>query len=61
MIKSESINAPTAKLWDKIFKFSDLGAWHPAVAKTEITSGVNGKKGVKRTLTLQDGGKINEQ
>jgi mxaD protein len=61
VIKSVNINAPAAKVWDKISKFSDLGAWHPAVAKTEITSGVDGKKGAKRTLTLQDGGKINEQ
>ncbi len=61
VIKSVNINAPAAKVWDKISKFSDLGAWHPAVAKTEITYGVDGKKGAKRTLTLQDGGKINEQ
>lgn len=61
VIKSVNINAPAAKVWDKISKFSDLGAWHPAVAKTEITAGTDGKKGAKRTLTLQDGGKINEQ
>lgn len=61
VIKSVNINAPAAKVWDKISKFSDLGAWHPAVAKTEITAGKDGKKGAKRSLTLQDGGKINEQ
>lgn len=61
VIKSVNINAPATKVWDKISKFSDMGAWHPAVAKTEITAGVDGKKGAKRTLTLQDGGKINEQ
>ena len=61
VIKSVNINAPAAKVWNKISKFSDLGAWHPAVAKTEITAGVDGKKGAKRSLTLQDGGKINEQ
>ncbi len=61
VIKSVNINAPATKVWDKISKFSDLGAWHPAVAKTEITAGVDGKKGAKRSLTLQDGGKINEQ
>lgn len=61
VIKSVNINAPATKVWDKISKFSDLGAWHPAVAKTEITAGTDGKKGAKRSLTLQDGGKINEK
>lgn len=48
------------KLEKKIAKFSDLGAWHPAVAKTKITEGADFKKGAMRVLTLQDGGKINE-
>lgn len=61
VIKSVNINAPADKTWEKIAKFGDLGAWHPAVAKTEITAGTDGKKGAKRTLTLQDGGKINEK
>lgn len=56
-----SIDASAAKTWEKIAKFGDLGAWHPAVAKTEITAGLDTKKGAKRTLTLQDGGKINEK
>ena len=59
VIKSVNINVPAATAWDKISKFGDLGAWHPAVAKTELV-GSEGKKGAKRTLTLQDGGKINE-
>jgi mxaD protein len=61
VIKSINIDAPAAKVWDKISKFGDLGAWHPAVAKTEITAGKDFKVGAKRTLTLQDGGKINEK
>ena len=52
---------PAAKVWDKISKLSDLGAWQPAVAKTEITAGKDSKKSAKRKLTLQDGGKIYEQ
>ncbi|HSI44365.1 MAG TPA: SRPBCC family protein [Methylotenera sp.] len=60
VIKSVNINVPAAKAWDKISKFGDLGAWHPAVAKTEIVSGKDFKSGAKRELTLQDGGKINE-
>ena len=58
--KSITINAPADKVWEKISDFGDLGAWHPAVAKTEIVEGVNNVKGAKRVLTLQDGGKINE-
>lgn len=60
VIKSVNINVSADKAWDKISKFGDLGAWHPAVAKTEIVSGSDYKKGAKRLLTLQDGGKINE-
>ena len=60
VIKSVNINVPAAKAWEKIAKFGDLGAWHPAVAKTEIVSGADFKKGAKRVLTLQDGGKIHE-
>ena len=58
--KSVTINAPADKVWEKISDFGDMGAWHPAVAKTEIVEGTNNVKGAKRVLTLQDGGKINE-
>lgn len=59
--ESVEINAPAAKVWEKVQNFNDLGAWHPAVAKTEISSGTNNKVGAVRQLTLQDGGKINEK
>lgn len=58
--KSVKINAPADKVWAKIADFGDLGAWHPAVAKTEIVEGTDNVKGAKRVLTLQDGGKISE-
>jgi len=60
VIKSINIDAPASKTWNKISKFGDLGAWHPAVAKTEIVKGNEATKGANRVLTLQDGGKINE-
>lgn len=60
VIKSVNVNVSADKAWDKISKFGDLGAWHPAVAKTEIVVGADYKKGAKRVLTLKDGGKINE-
>ena len=40
---------------------NDLGAWHPAVKKTEIVSGTNNKVGAERMLTLQDDGTIKEK
>lgn len=54
------INAPADKVWEKINNFGDLGAWHPAVAKTEIIDGTNNQVGAIRRLTLQDGGQITE-
>lgn len=55
-----TINAPAAKVWGKVANFGDLGAFHPAVKKTEIKSGTNNTKGAVRLLTLQDGGTVNE-
>ena len=55
-----TINAPAAKVWAKVANYGDLGAFHPAVAKTEIKSGTNNTKGAVRLLTLQDGGTVNE-
>lgn len=60
VVKSVELNQPVDVVWEKVANFGDLGAWHPAVAKTEIVSGKNNKAGAKRVLTLQDGGKINE-
>ncbi len=54
------IQAPADKVWSKISNFGDLGAWHPAVAKTEIIDGNNNEVGAVRRLTLQDGGQIIE-
>ena len=60
VVKSVKINASANTVWEKVDNFGDLGAWHPAVAKTDIVEGDNNKVGAKRVLTLQDGGKINE-
>jgi mxaD protein len=54
------ISAPISKVWNKVSNFGDLGAWHPAVAKTEILEGANNTVGAVRLLTLQDGGTIKE-
>lgn len=60
VVKSVELNQSADVVWKKVADFSDLGAWHPAVAKTEIVSGKSDHAGAKRVLTLQDGGKINE-
>lgn len=56
-----SIDAPSAKVWEIVSNFNDLGAWHPAVKTTEIVTGENNKVGAERLLTLQDGGTIKEK
>ncbi len=59
--ESVQINAPADKVWTKVSNFNDLGAWHPAIKSTEITSGKNNKVGATRLLTLQDGGTVKEK
>ncbi len=61
VVEKVSINAPADVVWAKVNNFGDLGAWHPAVAKTEITAGTNNEVGAVRLLTLQDGGTITEK
>lgn len=56
---SVEINAPAAKVWEKVGNFADM-SWHPAIAKTEITGGNASETGASRRLTLQDGGTIDE-
>jgi mxaD protein len=55
-----TINTPADKVWNTVKNFNDLGAWHPAVATTELIGGKNNVRGTMRVLTLQDGGKITE-
>ena len=60
VVEKVTINAPAAKVWENVANYGDLGAFHPAVAKTEIKSGTNNMKGAVRLLTLGDGGTVNE-
>jgi len=55
------VNAPASAVWFNLHSFGDMGAWHPAVKKTEIVDGYNNKAGAVRLLTLQDGGTIKEK
>ena len=61
VVEKVEINAPVGIVWSKVKNFGDLGAWHPAVAKTEIIGKKNNVKGAVRLLTLQDGGTIKEK
>jgi mxaD protein len=60
VVEKITINAPAEKVWAKVGNYGDLGAFHPAVAKTEIKSGTNNTAGAVRLLTLGDGGTVNE-
>ncbi|MEF3365412.1 SRPBCC family protein [Methylocystis sp. 9N] len=57
VVEKIEIDAPVAKVWEIIGNFQDL-TWHPGVAKTEGTGGND--VGAKRTLTLKNGGVIEE-
>jgi len=37
--QSVDIKAESTAVWAKVSNFNDMGAWHPAVKKTEIVSG----------------------
>ena len=56
---SIEVNASADKVWAKIGNFADM-SWHPAIAKTALTSGNAAEVRATRVLTTQDGGAINE-
>ena len=60
--QSITIKAPPAKVWAMVKDFGNMQAWHPAIAsdKTEQKKDENGEMATYRTLTLKDGGVINE-
>ena len=53
------INAPADKVWAHAGNFADM-SWHPAVAKTTLSSGTANAAGAQRVLVLKDGGTIHE-
>ncbi len=57
IVETVDIGVPCAKVWAKIGNFQDM-SWLPAVAKTEGQGG--NEKGAKRTLTLKNGGVVEE-
>jgi hypothetical protein len=58
-VKMETrVPASADTLWKTIGGFNSLANWHPAVVKSEATGN---NKGSTRTLTLANGGKIEER
>ena len=59
---SSVIDAPAAKVWEKVRDFNGLPSWHPAIADSRIELQQPADKvGCIRNFTLRDGGRIREQ
>jgi len=53
--------AKPAEVWKVLGDYGKLNAWHPVIAKTDITSGTNNQVGAIRVLETKDGAKIVEE
>lgn len=60
VVETVELNAPATKVWDTVKDFDKWQTWHPAVASTDIPSGGNNKRGMKRVLHLNGGGDVAE-
>jgi mxaD protein len=60
VVETVELNAPASKVWDTVKDFDKWQTWHPAVASTDIPSGGNNKRGMKRVLHLNGGGDVAE-
>lgn len=56
-----TLPAKPAEIWKLVGNYGQLEAWHPVVAKTEITKGSNNKIGAVRSIGTKDGAKIVEE
>lgn len=59
--ESVTLAAKPAEVWKVLGDYGKLDAWHPVVARTEITKGTNNRVGAIRALETRDGAKIVEQ
>ncbi|MEP0944229.1 MAG: SRPBCC family protein [Rhizobiaceae bacterium] len=56
------INAPAAKVWERIRDFNGLPNWHPRIRESRIEEALpSDKVGCIRNFELQNGDKIREQ
>lgn len=59
---SSVIDAPVAKVWDRVRDFNALPRWHPAIRESRIeNSEPSDKVGCIRDFRLQNGDQIREQ
>lgn len=57
--RSALVDQPAAKVWAMIGDYGALDQWHPAVVKLDLSG--DAASGLYRTLTLPDGGTLNEK
>jgi hypothetical protein len=59
---SSVINAPAAKVWERVRDFNGLPRWHPAIRESRIENGEpSDKVGCVRDFYLQNGDRLREQ
>ncbi len=59
---SSVINAPAAKVWERIRDFNALPRWHPRIRESRIENGEPSDKiGCVRAFTLQNGDALREK
>jgi hypothetical protein len=59
---SSVIDAPTAKVWEKVRDFNALPRWHPAIRDSRIENGEpSDRVGCIRDFHLQNGDRIREK
>ncbi|HEU4380417.1 MAG TPA: SRPBCC family protein [Hyphomicrobiaceae bacterium] len=59
---SSVIDAPAAKVWDKVRDFNALPRWHPRIRESRIENGEpSDKVGCVRDFRLQNGDRLREK
>ena len=59
---STVINAPAAKVWERVRDFNGLPKWHPGIRESRIENGEpSDKVGCVRDFRLQNGDRIREK
>ena len=59
---SSVINAPAAKVWERVRDFNAMPRWHPAIRESRIENGEpSDKVGCVRDFTLQNGDRLREK
>eukprot|EP00040_Diaphanoeca_grandis_P001852 m.19773 g.19773 ORF g.19773 m.19773 type:complete len:145 (+) comp12606_c0_seq1:338-772(+) len=59
--RSTVIEAPAAKVWERIRAFNSLPEWHPSIKDSRIENDAPDKAGCVRDFHLQNGARIREE